>query len=363
MAENGWLTAIGLMSGTSVDGVDAALLKSDGHRVERIGKPVTTTYDDGERDLILAALGGAGDVLAAERALTLRHVDIVRSLLKENDLTVENINVIGFHGQTIIHRPDEELTWQIGDGALLAQRCGIDVVADLRRSDMARGGQGAPFAPLYHAALVADLKTEVPVAVLNLGGVANITWIGDDRIIAFDTGPSGALLDDWVRRHTDQPFDRDGLLAASGQVHDERVDVVLRNPYFARPAPKSLDRNSFSIDLEGLSPADGAATLVALTARTVAMGSDVVPQAPKLWIACGGNRLNPTIRGAIADRVTGEVVTAEDVGWNGDAIEAEAFAYLAIRSLKGLPLSLPTTTGVEAPTTGGALYKARTFTG
>ncbi len=360
MPENGWMTAIGLMSGTSVDGIDAALLKSDGHRVERMGTPVTVAYGDGERDLVLAALGGGGDVPAAERALTLRHIEVVQLLIKESNVNIENIDTIGFHGQTIIHRPDEGLTWQIGDGALLAQRTGIDVVADLRRSDMARGGQGAPFAPLYHAALVAGLKAEKPVAVLNLGGVANITWIRGDEIIAFDTGPSGALLDDWVRRHTDQPFDRDGALAAGGQVHDERVDAVLRDPYFARPAPKSLDRNSFSIDLEGLSPEDGAATLVALTARTVALGAEVVPETPKLWIACGGNRLNPTIRNAIAERVTGDVVTAEDVGWNGDAIEAEAFAYLAIRSLKGLPLSLPTTTGVEVPTTGGALYRART---
>ncbi len=363
MAENGWMTAIGLMSGTSIDGVDAALLKSDGHRVERMGQPVTAAYDDGERDLVRAALGGHGDVLAAERALTLRHIDVVQALLDKNDLTNENIDIIGFHGQTIIHRPDEGLTWQIGDGALLAQRTGIDVIADLRRSDMARGGQGAPFAPLYHAALVAGLKTDGPVAVLNLGGVANITWISGDEIIAFDTGPSGALLDDWVRRHTDQPFDRDGALARAGQVHDERVDAVMSDPYFTRPAPKSLDRNSFSIDLEGLSPADGAATLVALTARTVALGVEAVPEVPRLWIACGGNRLNPAIRQAIADQVIGDVVTAEDVGWNGDAIEAEAFAYLAIRSLKGLPLSLPTTTGVDVPTTGGALYRARTNAG
>jgi anhydro-N-acetylmuramic acid kinase len=355
-----WVTAIGMMSGTSMDGVDAALLKSDGQRIERLGEPVSLPYGVAERNLIRAALGGGGDVPAAERAVTFRHVECIDVLLKKNSLTSGNIDVIGFHGQTIVHRPDEGLTWQIGDAALLAARTGIDVVADFRRHDMAMGGEGAPFAPLYHGALVEGLDRPGPVCVLNLGGVANVTWIGRGTIIAFDTGPGGALLDDWISRHSDESFDRDGALAASGRCHDDRVAAVLTHPYFDRAAPKSLDRNAFAIDLAGLSPADGAATLVALTARTVARAVDHVPAPPGCWIVCGGNRLNPTLLRAIAGQVSGDVMTAEDVGWNGDAIEAEAFAYLAVRSLKALPLSLPTTTGVAAPTTGGALHRART---
>ena len=280
--------------------------------------------------------------------------------LKKNDITYDKISVIGFHGQTIVHRPEEALTWQIGDSALLAARTGIDVVGDFRRHDMAMGGEGAPFAPLYHAALVESLDRPEPVCVLNLGGVANLTWIGQETIMAFDTGPGGALLDDWVSRQCGMSFDRDGALAATGTSHDDRVAAVLTHPYFDKPAPKSLDRNTFTIDLAGLSPADGAATLVTLTARTVACAIQHLPAPPSCWIACGGNRLNATILEAIARHVPGDVLRAEDVGWNGDAIEAEAFAYLAVRSLKGLPLSLPTTTGVAAPTTGGALHRAHT---
>ena len=359
MAEN-WLTAIGLMSGTSMDGVDAALLRSDGRSIERFGSPLSLPYPSADRDLIRAALGGGGDVLAAECMLTLRHIDIVEQLLHKNSLTRSNIDIIGFHGQTIVHRPQEGLTWQIGDAALLAARTGIDVVADFRRHDMALGGEGAPFAPLYHAALVAALGRGDPVCVLNLGGVANVTWIGGGTIVAFDTGPGGALLDDWVRRTSGMAFDRDGELAAAGTSDDRRVEAVLRHPYFSRAAPKSLDRDAFRIDLDALSPEDGAATLVTFTARAIARACDLMPARPADWIACGGNRLNPTLVRAVAQEVAADVMTAEDVGWNGDAIEAEAFAYLAIRSLKGLALSLPTTTGVERPATGGALYRAAT---
>ena len=355
-----WVTAIGMMSGTSMDGVDAALVKSDGRAVQRVGVPVSVAYEDAERGLIQSTLGGTGDVLAAERTVTLKHIDCVDVLLNKNDITRGKVDVIGFHGQTIVHRPEEGMTWQIGDAALLAARTGIDVISDFRRHDMALGGEGAPFAPLYHAALVGTLDRRQPVCVLNLGGVANVTWIDGDTVLAFDTGPSGALLDDWVRRHSDLSFDRDGKIAAAGTSHDARVVAVLQHPYFDRPPPKSLDRNAFDIDLAGLSLADGAATLVELTARTLASAVDHMPAPPTCWIACGGNRLNPAILRAISRHVAGDVMCAEDVGWNGDAVEAEAFAYLAVRSLNGLPLSLPTTTGVGVPATGGAHYRANT---
>lgn len=353
-------TAIGLMSGTSLDGVDAALLRTDGEVVERTGQALTLPYDAGIRALLRACLGGAGDVPMASRLLTERHADAVGALLDAASMDATEVDVIGFHGQTIAHRPGEGMTWQIGDGARLAELTGIDVVADFRSRDMAAGGEGAPLAPLYHAALVRDLG-ETPVAVLNIGGVGNVTWIDGDAIVAFDTGPGGALLDDWVLHRTGAPYDEAGTLAAEGRVHQDRVDAVLDgDPYFSRPAPKSLDRDAFSLDLGNLSTPDGAATLLALTAASVARAEELFPDAPVCWIVCGGGRHNQTLLRALAECVSGSVKTAEDVGWDGDALEAEAFAYLAVRSLRGLSLSLPSTTGCSAPVTGGAFHRAET---
>ncbi len=357
---NAWKTAIGLMSGTSLDGVDAALLRSDGIGVERTEHALTLPYDAETREVLRACLGGGGDVPRAVRLLTERHADAVQALLDRAQLGPHGVDVIGFHGQTIAHRPPEDLTWQIGDGARLVEMTGIDVVADFRSRDMAAGGEGAPLAPLYHAALVRELDVQ-PVAVLNIGGVGNVTWIDGDTILAFDTGPGGALLDDWMLHRTGEAYDESGRLAAQGKVHQERVDAILEgDPYFVRAAPKSLDRDAFTVDLGNLSTPDGAATLLALTASAVAKGQGLFPKVPACWIVCGGGRLNDALMAALRERVHGEVRTAEEVGWNGDALEAEAFAYLAVRSLIGLPLSLPTTTGCSAPVTGGALHKAAT---
>lgn len=356
----GLKTAVGLMSGTSLDGVDAALLRTDGIRIDRTGHSLELPYDPETRTLLRAALGGGGDVLAAERAMTLRHAEAVERLLGQAGLVPEAVDVIGFHGQTLIHRPEEGLTWQIGDGALLAELTAIDVVNDFRRRDMAAGGQGAPLVPLYHAALAATIDAKPPVAVLNIGGVANLTWMDGARIVAFDTGPGGALLDDWVLRKTGAAFDRDGTLALSGAADMARVDAALAHDYFSRPGPKSLDRDAFVIDLEGLSDADGAATLVAFTTAAVARAVDHLPQPPTRWVVTGGGRRNVALRTALAHRLNVEIALAEEAGWNGDSMEAEAFAFLAVRSLAGLPLSLPETTGVRAPMTGGALYRAAT---
>ncbi|MGH6719095.1 MAG: anhydro-N-acetylmuramic acid kinase, partial [Alphaproteobacteria bacterium] len=258
------------MSGTSLDGVDAALIATDGERVERRGPALTRPYDADLRARLRAALGGTGDVMALARDLTLVHAEAVAALLAKAGLGHDRVRLIGFHGQTIAHRPAEGITWQIGDPALLAARTGIDVVADFRRADVAAGGQGAPLAPYYHRALARGL--ERPLAVLNVGGVANLTWIGpDDAVLAFDTGPGGALIDDWVARHTGAAYDADGALALVGRVHDDRIDAVLARPYFAAPPPKSLDRNAFGDPAAGLDAADGAATLTALTARAVAL--------------------------------------------------------------------------------------------
>ncbi len=354
------LRALGMMSGTSLDGVDAALLITDGRAVQETGPWLTRPYDTATRDAIRATLGGGGDVARAERALTLAHAEVVESLLAEAGLSPADIDVVGFHGQTIEHAPAERRTRQIGDGALLARTIGIDVLCDFRSADVAAGGEGAPLAPLYHAALAAQL--ERPVAVLNLGGVANVTWIGDGDPIAFDTGPASALIDDWVRRHTGAAMDTDGALAAAGAVDRAALDALCADPFFARPPPKSLDRDDFAAvagkSLDGLSLADGAATLVAFTAATVAACRRHLPAAPRRWLVSGGGRHNPVMMAALARALEAPVAPVESVGWSGDALEAQAFAFLAVRGLRGLPLSLPTTTGVPRPLTGGRLFPA-----
>jgi anhydro-N-acetylmuramic acid kinase len=265
------------------------------------------------------------------------------------------IEIVGFHGHTILHRPAERRTWQIGDGALLARRLGLDVVADFRSADVAAGGEGAPLAPLFHAALAAQLPK--PAAVLNIGGVANVTWIGDgDAILAFDTGPGNAPIDDWVLRHTGVPADIDGALARAGRVSAPHLERFLERPFFDRPPPKSLDRDEFRdlVPIE-LSLEDGAATLTEITAAAAEASARHFPH-PREWLVTGGGRHNPALMDALRRRLGTSVRPVEEIGWNGDALEAQAFAYLAVRSLAGLPLSLPATTGVSRPTCGGRLF-------
>lgn len=353
------LRAIGLMSGTSLDGIDAAVIETDGLSVSAFGPSLTLPYDDTMRQRLRAVLAGEGPVLQVEYDLTLRHVEAVRALLNRAGLTAAEVDVIGFHGQTILHRPEIGLTWQIGNGSLLAWQTGIDVVCDFRSADVAAGGQGAPLVPVFHAALAHGLET--PLAVLNLGGVGNVTWIGgrDGALIAFDTGPGNALIDDWVLRHTGQPIDRNGVLALAGTVETAVVQALAQHPYFLRTPPKSLDRNDFSSGLEGveMSAPDGAATLAAFTAVAVHKALDHMPEHPLRWLVCGGGRHNPAIMRELRDRLGVPVEAVETVGWDGDALEAQAFAFLAVRSLRGLPLSFPGTTGVPEPLCGGSLHK------
>jgi anhydro-N-acetylmuramic acid kinase len=353
------LRAIGLMSGTSLDGVDAAWVETDGIRVTP-GPALTLPYDAALRESLRALLDRAPGLAAddpdlrdATDRLTRRHAEAVHALGGGTPA------VIGFHGQTILHRPGERRTWQIGDAALLARLTGAPVVHDFRGSDVAAGGEGAPLAPALHAALAADLPK--PLAVLNLGGVANVTWIGPagpDDLLAFDTGPGNALLDDWAWRHTGRPLDTDGKLAAAGVPDAAVLARLLAHPYFSRPAPKSLDRLTFShavaaSGLDRLGAADGAATLVAFTAGAVACAR--LPAAPVRWLACGGGRHNPSLMAALRRALAAPVAPVEAVGWDGDALEAQCFGYLAVRSLRGLPISFPGTTGVPAPWPGGRL--------
>jgi anhydro-N-acetylmuramic acid kinase len=356
--------AVGLMSGTSMDGIDAALIRSDGVGAVAAAAFLSLPYDADLRRGLRSVLGGKGPVEAVARDLTLRHAEAVRRLLQEAGIAAAAVRVIGFHGHTILHRPQEGRTWQIGDGALLAAETGIDVVADLRGNDMVLGGEGAPLVPLYQAALAAGL--ERPLAVVNIGGVANVTWIGqggigagEDEVLAFDTGPGNALIDDWVERHGGEPLDRDGAFARAGKVDAAVLERLLDNPYFARRPPKSLDRDDFTGDaVAGLSLEDGAATLTAFTAATIAGAAAHFPAPPRRWLVTGGGRHNPALMAALAERLDAPVEPVEAVGWRGDALEAEAFAYLALRSLAGLPLTLPTTTGVSRPASGGRLHKA-----
>lgn len=352
-------TSLGLMSGTSLDGIDAALIRTDGHRTVETGAHLTVAYEPGFRQRLRAVLGGKGDVAAVEQELTDLHAEAVARLLAEAGIGAGDVDLIGFHGHTILHAPHEKRTWQIGDAGRLARRTGIAVVHDFRSADVAAGGQGAPLLPLYHQARAGTLAR--PLAVLNLGGVGNVTWLGDTEtdIVAFDTGPGNALIDDWMLRHTGQPYDEGGALALKGHVIPEVLGRLLEHSYFARPAPKSLDRDDFSASAaEGLAVADGAATLAAFTAETVARSVELMPRAPSRWLVTGGGRHNRAIMRWLNTRLQAPVDPVESVGWSGDALEAQGFAYFAVRSVAGLPISFPGTTGVPAPLTGGRLHRA-----
>lgn len=351
--------ALGLMSGTSRDGVDAALIRTDGIAEVADGESFSRPYPQRFRDALAGTIAGEGDLMEVERELTDHHADAVEALLKRAELKPADVAVVGFHGHTIAHDPDRRHTRQIGDGAWLAARTGVDVVNDFRAADVAAGGQGAPFAPYYHRALAAGL--EKPLAVLNLGGIGNVTWLGGrfEEIAAFDTGPGNALLDDLVAKRTGQPYDGDGALAAAGRVDASALGSMLEHAFFTRRGPKSLDRDDFDpAPVAHLCDADAAATLAAFTARSVALAVAHLPATPKRWLVTGGGRRNPTLMRMLADELGAPVDRVDAVGWDGDVLEAQAFAYLAVRSLDGLPLSGPTTTGVPHELTGGVLHRA-----
>lgn len=357
---NGTVLALGLMSGTSLDGVDAALVETDGETVAATGAAITVPYDPALRERLRGVLGSrqpSAAVAAAEAAMTDAHAQAVEALLRTAGIPPERVAVLGFHGHTILHDPAGGRTWQIGDAARLAARTGIDVAHDFRSADVAAGGEGAPLAPAFHAALARTLPG--PLAVLNLGGVGNVTWIAEDApLLAFDTGPGNALIDDWVRRRTGAICDMDGRLAAAGRVGDTALAALLDHPYFGRRPPKSLDRDAFdAAPVEGLSTEDGAATLAAFTVAAVARAVAHLPAPPLRWLVTGGGRRNPTLLAMLQRHLGVPVEPVEAVGWDGDALEAQAFAFLAVRSLRGLPLSYPGTTGVPRPLPGGRLVR------
>ncbi len=358
------MRAIGLMSGTSLDGIDVALIDTDGaDRVER-GPSATYAYEPAFRDDLRHAIAEAvaitardarpGRLAAIEERLTELHADAVARFLAETGIAPSSVELLGFHGQTVLHRPADALTVQLGDGPALARKTGIDTIYDMRAADVTAGGQGAPLVPIYHRALVAKLEQR-PIAFVNIGGVANVTWISSrGQLLAFDTGPGNALIDDWMKRHSNHTFDEGGRFAATGRVHDDYVSEYLRNSHFAAPPPKSLDRNAFPLELVSpLTASDGAATLTRFTATSIARAREHMPAEPQLWIIAGGGRRNRTLMGMIAASVENAVVPAEAVGIDGDSLEAEAWAYLAVRSWRGFPLTFPGTTGVASPMRGG----------
>jgi anhydro-N-acetylmuramic acid kinase len=367
-----FLTAVGLMSGTSLDGVDVALIETDGERISRFGPTGYRPYTDTERVLLRQALAeGAlvtdrwqrpGILAEADAFVTQVHADVVEVFLDANGIKRGDVAVVGFHGQTVLHKPQAGLTVQIGDGTALAAKLDMPVAHDFRAADVVAGGQGAPIVPVFHRAIAQDLDRPGPLAVLNIGGVANVTYVENGKDpVACDTGPGNALIDDFMRARTGRQLDRDGDQGARGQVDEAFVMRVLAHPFFSGPCPKSLDRNAFAfanIGLPEFSVVDGAATLSALTAAAVVRIVPHLPQPPRSWIVAGGGAHNPTLIRMLRERLhPASVETANAVGWSADALEAQAFAYLAVRTLKNLPITFPMTTGVPRPMAGGVVAR------
>ena len=343
-----------------MDGVDAAYVETDGAGHLVLGGAASVPFDPTFRAKLKSFVASAPErgASALERdievALTDLHAEAVRQLVVQNKLRYEQIDAIGFHGQTIWHRPQVHETWQMGDAQRLADAVGITVVSDFRSADVRAGGQGAPLVPVFHAALARDF--EKPVAIVNIGGVGNITWIDGDDLLAFDTGPGNALIDDWVAKHASRPMDEGGRIAGSGKVHEAVLAGLLAHPYFDQPPPKSLDRNHFSpAAVADLSVGDGAATLTALTAASIARGLEQCPRRPRRLLVTGGGRHNKTLMALISKYAGLAAESVDQYGWKGDALEAQAFAYLAVRCLCGLPITFPGTTGITAPLTGGVV--------
>jgi anhydro-N-acetylmuramic acid kinase len=347
-----------------MDGIDIALLRSDGHHHIATGPGCTMPYPADLRADLLAflktpALAETDPLTDLDRRVTAAFAEAIAGFMAREGIAASSVDLIGLHGQTVYHRPERRFTRQLGSGKALADRLGVSVVDSFRQADVRSGGHGAPFAPLYHAALAARLQK--PLMVLNWGGVGNVTYIDEDTILAFDTGPASALMDDLVMRRFGQPFDDGGRIAAAGTVDAGKLAELMANPFFAAAPPKSLDRQDFharAAIIETLGDHDAAATLAAFTIEATAVALDHVPRRPARWLVTGGGRHNATLMAGLARRVGVTVEPVEAEGWNGDLIEAQCFGYLAVRSLRGLPLSLPTTTGVPEPMTGGQLWAA-----
>ncbi len=367
------MRVLGFMSGTSLDAVDMAVLDTNGETISAFGPAGERKLSDATRSLVLAATEAAKswprgalvppEFAPAARAVAREHFDAANAFLAREGMVWRDIELIGFHGQTVLHeRPTAGLvgrTVQLGDSQLLARLAGVPVAYDFRTADVAAGGEGAPLAPIYHLARAKASGLQPPSAVLNVGGVANVTLFGERaNPLAFDTGPGNGMMDLLVQARGLGRFDADGRLAAAGHVNEAVLEGYLAHPYFLAPAPKSLDRYAFSLEpLSRLGVEDACATLAAFTAEAIARGLRLAAEPPRVLVVSGGGRSNPELMRVLANRAPCEVVAAESVGWRGDALEAEAFAYLAARTLRGLPISFPTTTGAPQPMTGGRIVR------
>ncbi len=358
------MRVLGFMSGTSLDGVDAAILETDGERIHAFGPAVLLPFSDQQRALLVSETEAviradrAGEQHvpshAAEAVVIEAHLAAAASVLNKAS---GPIDLIGFHGQTVLHRPERRLTIQLGDPAAVAAALGVPVIAHMRQADLDAGGQGAPLVPAYHAALADRIAVKRPVAFLNLGGVANLTWLGQGGdVVAFDTGPANGMIDLLVQSRGVGRYDDGGRLAATGKADPGALATLLDSEYFIRRGPKALDRYDFSMEaVRDLSTPDAAATLTAFTVESLHLASAQLPEPPDLWLVCGGGRHNPTLMHALRARI-GDVRSIDDFGLRGDFVEAEAMAFLAARSVRGLPITFPGTTGVAAPMTGGRRF-------
>lgn len=356
--------AAGAMSGTSLDGVDVAVIETDGVSLANFGHTAYRQYGDQERAVLALALGqwSGSSVDKAARVVEQAHLELLSD--------ISDVSVFGFHGQTLAHEPRQRGTLQVGDGQALANQLRCPVVWDFRSADVGLGGEGAPLAPFYHWACARWAGLERPVAFLNLGGVGNLTWVNPlasapelpGALLAFDTGPANAPIDDFVRARFDVPFDRDGQIAATGDVEAGALELFLAESYFSRVPPKSLDRNDFSEMVElvsELSDNNAVATLTAMSAAAVAQGMQHCPEPPAYLFVSGGGRHNHVLMEMLRVGLDCPVAAVEDIGLDGDMLEAQAFAYLAVRVARGLPTSCPTTTGVSAAVGGGVLSHPR----
>ncbi|MEY4696751.1 MAG: hypothetical protein RIT14_1179 [Pseudomonadota bacterium] len=362
MLKGGAVWALGAMSGTSLDGVDAAMVLTDGERILDFGPSAYRPYSDAERSILRAALGlwpGDARVAAAARVVEEAHLDVMTRF--------GGAELVGFHGQTLAHDPAGRRTHQAGDGAALARWLEVPVVWDFRSADVAMGGQGAPLVPFFHFACAKRIGAGQPLAFLNLGGVGNVTWVDPRQaapdhpgaVLAFDTGPANAPINDLFLSRSGQSLDEGGAIAATGQVDEATVQAFLRHPYFLHLPPKSLDRNAFhhALSVDHLPLADAAATLAAAAAAAVAQGAAHFPLPVAQVLVCGGGRHNARLMAELSTRLVAEVHPVESVGLDGDMLEAQAFAFLAVRVARGLPTSGPSTTGVAAFVGGGQISR------
>lgn len=362
MLKAGRIWALGAMSGTSLDGVDAAMIETDGEVIHAFGDSTYRAYSTEEQAVLKTALGRwpGDDIAAAAQIVQRAHIEVLGGF--------EGADLVGFHGQTLAHEPGGRGTHQVGDGAALAEALNLPVIWDFRSADMDLGGEGAPLAPFYHFACAKWIGAEAPIAFLNLGGVGNLTWVDprkenpedEGALLAFDTGPANAPINDLMMARRSEPFDRDGALARRGTVAQGALELFLEDRYFNRIPPKSLDRDAFA-DMIGLvqelGDADAAATLTGMSAAAVLKGMEHCPSPPTRLLVTGGGRKNPVLMEMLRVSLDCPVDPVEAVGLDGDMLEAQAFAHLAVRVLRGLPTSCPGTTGVRAAVSGGIVSK------